>query len=205
MTVLSHVLGVTGGIASGKSTVSQYLKKLGFPVIDADVIARRMMEPDGPTYSKVVDFFGGEIVNEDRSINRKRLGEIVFTDSEKLGHLNTLVQEDIFKEIMKKRNEMSKGEHPLIVMDIPLLYETGYDKYVDEVMVVYTDYATQLSRLRNRDQLTEAEAIKRIEAQESLENKKNKADVVIDNNGPIHHTVHQIDEWLTKNGYSSPL
>ncbi|OJF95752.1 dephospho-CoA kinase [Alkalibacterium sp. 20] len=202
---MSHVLGLTGGIASGKSTVSQYLKKIGFPVIDADVIARTIMEPDEPTYAKVVDFFGGEIINKDRSINRKRLGEVVFDDKEKLRHLNALMHEDIFNEIMKKRLEMSERKYPLIVIDIPLLYETGYEKYVDEVMVVYTDYATQLSRLRNRDQLTEAEAVKRIEAQESLETKKNKADVVIDNNGTIHQTIHQIDEWLTKNGYSSPL
>ncbi|WP_423189714.1 dephospho-CoA kinase [Alkalibacterium sp. f15] len=202
---MSHVLGLTGGIASGKSTVSQYLKKSGFPVIDADIIARGVMEPDEPTYSKVVDFFGDEIVNRDRSINRKRLGEIVFGDSEKLRHLNALVHEDIFNEIMKKKKEMSERKEPLIIMDIPLLYETGYEKYVDEVMVVYTDYVTQLNRLKNRDQLTEAEAIERIEAQESLEIKKNKADVIIDNNGTIHQTILQIDEWLTKNGYSSPL
>ncbi|WP_410262261.1 dephospho-CoA kinase [Alkalibacterium sp.] len=205
VTILSHVLGLTGGIASGKSTVGQYLKKSGYPVIDADIIAREIMEPGESTYSKVVDYFGGEIVNKDRSINRKLLGEIVFSDNDKLRHLNALVQKDIFNEMMERKKEMCERGYPLIVMDIPLLYEIGYDDYVDEVMVVYTDYATQLSRLRNRDQLTEEEAVKRIEVQESLEIKKNKADVVIDNNGTISQTIQQIDEWLTKNGYSSPM
>ncbi|GEK89237.1 dephospho-CoA kinase [Alkalibacterium putridalgicola] len=196
---------MTGGIASGKSTVSRYLKESGFPVIDADVIAREVMEPGEPAYLKVIECFGREILNKDRSIDRKTLGDIVFNDSEKLKQLNALVQKEIFAEIMKKKSELSADEHKLIVLDIPLLYEAGYDQAVDEVMVVYVDYSTQLSRLKKRDQLTESAAVKRIEAQEPLKSKKDKADVVIDNSGTREQTKQQIDDWLTKNDYSSPL
>ena len=203
--VIAHVLGLTGGIASGKSTVSRYLKEKGFPVIDADIIAREVMEPDEPAYKKVTEFFGQDILKPDRSINRQRLGEIVFNDSEKLQHLNSLVQIEIFNAIIKKKNELDEQENILIVLDVPLLYEAGYDKYVDEVMVVYVDNQTQMSRLTARDGLTEEAAIKRIEAQEPLEAKKERADVVIDNNGTIEQTEQQIDDWLTENDYSSPL
>lgn len=202
---IAHVLGLTGGIASGKSTVSRYLKEKGFPVIDADIIAREVMEPDQPAYKKVTDFFGQDILEPDRSINRQKLGGIVFSDSEKLSRLNSLVQKEIFNAIMKKKNELNKQKNTLLVLDIPLLYEAGYDKYVDEVMVVYVDYDTQLSRLIDRDQLTEAAAMNRIGAQEPLESKKEKADVVINNNGTIEQTKQQIDDWLTENDYSSPL
>lgn len=202
---VSDVLGLTGGIASGKSTVSQHFKNLGYPVIDADVIAREVMEPGEPGYTKVVNFFGPESINPDQSLNRKRVGEIVFSDPEKLKQLNILVHKEIFSEIMKKKSEMSEQDYPLIVLDIPLLYEAGYEKYVDTVMVVYTDYDTQLSRLRNRDQLTEEEAVNRINSQESLESKKSKADVIIDNNGTIEQTIEQINNWLTENGYSSGM
>lgn len=202
---MSIVLGLTGGIASGKSTVSHYLKELGYPVIDADLIAREVMEPDKPAYHKVIDFFGPEIVNKDQSINRKRVGEIVFSDPEKLKMLNEMVHSEIFSEIMKRKTELIEAGHPLIVLDIPLLYETGYDEEVDCVMVIYIDSAIQLNRLKKRDELTDEEAIKRIESQESLEMKKDKADVVINNNGTIEQTMDQIDNWLTENGYSSPL
>lgn len=201
---IAHILGLTGGIASGKSTVSRYFKEQGFPVVDADVIAREVMEPEEPAYRKVVEFFSQDILNPDHSINRERLGDIVFSDSEKLRQLNTLVQKEIFNTIMKKKNELIGQENTLIILDIPLLYEAGYDKYVDEVMVVYTDHATQLTRLRKRDQLSEAAAIRRIESQEPLESKKARADVVIDNNGTIEQTKRQVDVWLTKNEYSSP-
>jgi len=205
LALLTHVLGLTGGIASGKSTVSRHFKKSGFPVIDADLIARDVMEPDEPAYLKVVDYFGKEIVNTDRFIDRKRLGDIVFNDDEKLSHLNNLVHDIIFQEIMNKKKTLSKENQSLIVLDIPLLYETGYDKYVDEVMVIYTDFTTQLTRLKQRDQLTEEEARNRIASQEPLEAKKIKADVVIDNNGTISQTIRQVDDWLTEKGYSSPL
>lgn len=202
---MAHVLGLTGGIASGKSTVSRYFKEIGFPVIDADIIAREVMEPDELAYKKVINFFGKDILHTDKSINRQKLGEIVFSDRDKLNRLNTLVREEIFNAIMTKKDKLDGQGHRLIVLDIPLLYEAGYDIYVDEVMVVYTDYKTQLERLIKRDGLTEIAAIKRIEAQESLESKKEKADVLIDNTGTIEETKQQIANWLTKKGYSSPL
>ncbi|MDZ7834262.1 MAG: dephospho-CoA kinase [Alkalibacterium sp.] len=163
------------------------------------------MEPDEPAYLKVVDYFGKEIVNADRSIDRKRLGAIVFNDDEKLSHLNDLVHEIIFSEIMNKKKTLSKQDQSLIVLDIPLLYETGYDKYVDEVMVIYTDFTTQLTRLKHRDQLTDEEARNRIASQEPLETKRKKADVIIDNTGSVRQTIRQVDDWLTEKGYSSPL
>lgn len=174
-------------------------------MIDADAIAREVFEPTEPTYVKVVDCFGEEIVKPDGSIDRQRLGEIVFNDPEKLQHLNTLVHNDIFDIIMSRKKARMDEKHRLIVLDIPLLYETGYEKYVDEVMVVYTDFNTQLKRLKRRDGLTEDEAIKRIASQESLEIKKEKADVCIDNNGTVEQTIKQLEDWLTSNRYSSRL
>ncbi|GEK91439.1 dephospho-CoA kinase [Alkalibacterium kapii] len=196
------ILGLTGGIASGKSTVSRYFSEQGFPVIDADIIARKVLEPGEPAYLKVIEHFGEEILDADKSINRKRLGDIVFNDQDKLKRLNELVEKEIYKELIRKKKELMQKDHSLIVVDIPLLYEAGYEKVVDKVMVVYTDSSTQLERLKKRDELKEADALKRIRSQQPLNEKKEKADIVIDNNSTLEQTKKQVDQWLEKNRLS---
>ncbi|MDN6194542.1 MAG: dephospho-CoA kinase, partial [Alkalibacterium sp.] len=203
--IIVMILGLTGGISSGKSTVSHYLRERGFPVIDADIIARKVMEPEEPAYLKVIDYFGSEILDVNNVINRKKLGDIVFSESEKLNVLNKLVQKEIFNEIMRQKDELCDHKAPMIVLDIPLLYEAGYHNSVDKVMVVYVDEGTQLKRLKKRDALSETAAIQRIKTQMPLIEKKERADIVIDNNGTLDQTRKQIDTWLNKNSLSSQL
>lgn len=201
---MTHILGLTGGIASGKSTVSAYLKKLNIPVIDADLIAREVMEPGESTLEEVVDAFGQEILTSEGRLNRKKLGKRVFGQPENLELLNKLVQRAIYKKITAKIEDYVSRGTPLLVLDIPLLFEAGYEKEVDEIMVVYATYENQLQRLMNRNQLTEAEADARIQSQFSLNLKKEKADCVIDNNGTVEQTIEQVDAWLSKKKGISP-
>lgn len=201
---MTFVLGLTGGIASGKSTVSKHFKALHVPVIDADIIARKVMEPGEPTLKKVVDAFGQDILMNDGTLNRKQLGELVFGHPEKLEHLNKLVQNAIYKKILSEKEEYISQGVPLLVLDIPLLFEANYEEEVDEIMVVYSTYENQLKRLMKRNHLSEAEANARIQSQLSLDIKKEKADSVIDNNGTIEKTLEQVDAWVRKQKGISP-
>ena len=201
---MTFVLGLTGGIASGKTTVSNYFKKLQIPVIDADIIARKVMEPGQAALQQVVAVFGQDILMADGTLNRKKLGEMVFGHPDKLEQLNNIVQKEIYSHILSEKKRFIMNGVPLLVLDIPLLYEAGYEDEVDEVMVVYTTHENQLERLMKRNQLSEAEAQARIQSQLSLTIKKEKADSVIDNNGPIEKTLQQIDAWLSKQKGISP-
>lgn len=201
---MTFVLGLTGGIASGKSTVSNYFEKLQIPVIDADLVARKVMDTGQPTLKKVADAFGQDILKNDGTLNRKKLGKLVFGQPEKLERLNEIVQKDIHKQILSEKEEWLSQNVPLLVLDIPLLFEAGYEKEVDEVMVVYVTYENQLIRLMKRNHLSEAEANARIQSQLSLDIKREKADSVIDNNGTIENTLEQVDAWVIKQKDVSP-
>lgn len=202
--MMTFVLGLTGGIASGKSTVSDHFRKLQIPVIDADIVAREVMEPGQPTLKQVVEAFGQEILTDKQTLNRKKLGKLVFNQPEKLEQLNDIVQKAIFDQIQSKKSEFISQEVPLLVLDIPLLFEAEYEKEVDEIMVVYVTYDNQLNRLMKRNHLSEAEANARIQSQFSLDEKKKKADSVIDNNGSIEKTLEQVDAWVRKEKDISP-
>lgn len=201
---MTFVLGLTGGIASGKTTVSNHFKTLQIPVIDADIIARKVMEPGQAALQKVVAAFGQDILLADGTLNRKKLGEIVFTHPEKLEQLNKIVQKEIYTHILSEKEKFIMKGVPLIVLDIPLLFEAGYEDEVDEIMVVYTTHENQLKRLMKRNQLSEAEAQARIQSQLSLNVKKEKADSVIDNNGSVEKTLEQVDAWLSEQKGISP-
>ncbi|PRY84002.1 dephospho-CoA kinase [Alkalibacterium olivapovliticus] len=198
---MTFVLGLTGGIATGKSSASSFFKKKGIPVVDADIGAREIMEPGQKTYAKVIGLFGDTILNENRTIDRKKLGSIVFNDKDKMDQLNAVVRKDIYDWIQKEKEGFINSGYPLIVLDIPLLYEAGYDSEVDAVMVIVTNEATQLKRLMERDNISESEAISRIKSQHPISSKQIKADIVIDNNGTIEQTYEQLNTWLTQNGY----
>lgn len=198
---MTYFLGLTGGIATGKSTASQYFQSKKIPVIDADIIARDVLEPDQPAFNRVVDTFGGSILTEEGLLDRKALGRLIFADEMKRKMLNDIVQGDIRKRICLEKDKLRKQDKPLVVLDIPLLYEADYEKEVDEVMVIYTDRSTQLKRLMKRDNISKEEASERIEAQYSIEEKAKRADTVINNSGSVEDTQNQLAEWIIFNGF----
>jgi len=192
-------IGLTGGIASGKSTVSRMLKKRGLPIVDADVCAREVVEPGESAYRQIVETFGREVLLEDGTLNRKRLGEMVFADEEKRKQLNAIVHPEVRKRMLEKVAACEAAQEKAVVLDIPLLIESRLTSWVDKVIVVYVPQEVELKRLMARDHLSEAEALLRIRAQMPLEEKKAYADVVIDNSGSLAQTEKQLDmilkEW----------
>ncbi|MCP1134909.1 dephospho-CoA kinase [Paenibacillus polysaccharolyticus] len=194
-------IGLTGGIATGKSSVSAYLASKGALLIDADVIAREVMLPGHPVLAAAVQRFGQAILNEDGTLDRKKLGSIVFQHPEERKALEAITHPAIRKE-MRERAAAYELKHPdkLVVSDIPLLYESGLEKGFSEVMVVYVPRAVQLERLMNRDQMTQADAEARIAAQMDIERKKERADIVIDNSGSWAQTEKQLELFLTHKG-----
>lgn len=197
---MTKVLGLTGGIASGKSTVSNYLDDLDIPIVDADRVARDVMRAGTSTVEKVAEQFGEEVLQENGEIDREYLGNLIFTYPEKRKQLNDIVHSEIRGVILAVKEKMLEKEPPLIVLDIPLLYEADYENEVDEVMVVYVDSATQKERLLKRNpDLSESEALNRIYSQKPLEDKAKLADVLVDNNGTIKQTIKQVDNWLESN------
>lgn len=197
---MGMILGLTGGIATGKSSVVAIFKECGFPIIDADIIAREVVEPGTPGLKEVVSAFGSKVLNSDGSLNRKKLGAIIFSDSKKRNLLNqtlsVFIKEAILAEIEKKKEIAS-----LVIVDIPLLYEGGYDQFVDQVAVVYVPEKVQLSRLMKRDNLSEKGALQRIESQLSIEEKKQKADILFDNQKSIEETKKNIKKWIFDNNF----
>lgn len=190
------IIGLTGGIASGKSTVTRTLVDLGAIIIDSDELAHNIMKPYKPAWKDIVKIFGTEILNPDETINRDRLGQIVFNDPDKLRELNQITHWRI-AERYKEDLRLIKKEKPeaIVVMEIPLLYETHAERICDEVWVVWVDRETQMERLMQRDGISREDALKRIEAQMDLDEKARLADVVIDN----RHSIEATNEAATKN------
>lgn len=200
---MAYVLGLTGGIASGKSTVSRLFLTHNIPVVDADVGARIVIEPGTEALKKVQNLFGEEILLANGELNRKKLGELIFSDYLKRKQLNECLSYYIREWILSEKDRLITSGHELIVLDIPLLFEAGYNKDVDEIMVVAVDKETQLTRLMKRNELSQAEAIQRIESQMELSEKVAQADYIIYNNGTLEDTVRQVEEWLISKGYYS--
>lgn len=191
------IIGLTGGIATGKSTVSALLAAKGALLVDADAIAREVMLPGHPVLSAIVRHFGSKVLSEDGSLNRKKLGEIVFTDASERKMLNEITHPAIRQEIIQRMNGY-EAEFPdkLIVVDIPLLYEVGLDNLFSEIVVVYALEEVQLKRLMERDGLTAEQAQQRLDAQMPIEEKKRLADIVIDNSRDVAYTERQLNDLL---------
>lgn len=191
------VLGLTGGIASGKSTVSNFFKDKQIPVVDADIVARDVMRAGQPVVHEIEEIFGKDYILENGEVDREKLGKAIFTYDSKRKKLNEIVQGEIRKEIERQREGLLAEKHPLIVLDIPLLYEGSYEEFVDGVMVVYVDSDTQFERLLKRNEdLSEEDARNRIASQMSLDEKAQRADILIDNNDTLEKTIQQVEEWL---------
>ncbi|MGB9886638.1 MAG: dephospho-CoA kinase [Moorellales bacterium] len=191
------VIGLTGGIASGKSTVSRMLARLGACIIDADLLAREIVRPGRPAWRDIVRHFGREVLGPGGEIDRKALARRIFADSEARLLLNRLTHPRVVERTAAILRELARrGDCPMAVVDAPLFFEAGMDKLVDEVWVVRVSEETQIQRLIERDKLTPEEARQRLAAQMSLAERLQRAHRVIDNEGSVEETWKQVlDLW----------
>jgi dephospho-CoA kinase len=198
-------VGLTGGIASGKSTVSQFLKEAGSFIVDADKIAHDLLKKKGPVYRQVLNIFGMQILGEEGEIDRKKLGEIVFRDPRRLMALNQIIHPFVFEVAEQERSAIGTVDpHAVIVFDAPLLIETNAYKKVDMVILVYVDKETQIRRLCERDRLSREGAEARIKTQMSLDEKHGFANEIIDNRKPlqsVREEVFRIYKMLQATGH----
>lgn len=199
------VLGLTGGIASGKSMVSAFFKTRGVPIIDADQVAREVVVPGSTGLTQIQQTFGWQIIQPDGTLDRKALGSLVFGQPEALAKLNAIMLPLIQAAVTAQMATYRKQNVPLVVYDAPTLFESKGASLVDEIMVVSLPEDIQLARLMARDQTTEADAMKRIKSQLPLDEKIKRADIVIDNSGTVEKTKAQVVKWLDEAGFSTLL
>ncbi|WP_270308846.1 dephospho-CoA kinase [Streptococcus koreensis] len=192
---MGKIIGLTGGIASGKSTVTSYLREKGYAVIDADRVVHDLQAQGGELYQALVEHFGTEILLDTGDLNRHALAERIFSSQNEIAWSNQVQGEMIRKALARERDRLIEAED-LFFMDIPLLIEQGYLDWFDQVWLVYVTEDTQLERLMERNALTEGQARDRLAAQMSLEEKKALVDLVIDNNSKRDHLYQQIDRAL---------
>ncbi|KAJ1687715.1 hypothetical protein LUZ63_019105 [Rhynchospora breviuscula] len=198
-----RIVGLTGGISSGKSTVSNLFKSRGIPVVDADIVARNVVRKGTGGWKKIKKEFGDAILLESGEIDRARLGQIVFSDPEKRQLLNRLLAPHISTGILWEVIKLWLKGCKVIILDIPLLFETKMNLWTHPVIVVWVDPETQIQRLMARDGISEEQARNRIEAQMALDLKREKADLVIDNSGSLEETKVKFDQVLSR--VNSPL
>ena len=190
---MSYKVGITGGIGTGKSLVSNILKELGITVISADEIVRELQKD--PYYlQKIREIFGDDVFDED-NLNRKKLAKIIFSDSDARRKLENLLHPPVLEEIKKRLEELK--EKDIIAVEVPLLFEVGIEDWFDEIWVVYAPFEIQLERIINRDKVSKEDAIARIRAQIPIEEKVKKADFVIYNDKDIESTKNQIKERVS--------
>jgi dephospho-CoA kinase len=179
------IVGLTGGLASGKSTVARLFQDCGAIVLDADVLARQVVEPGKPAWRDLVRAFGPAILQSDRTVDRKKLAAVVFRDSAKLNKLNRIVHPRVAREQARLTREITrKDPQAVVIYDAPLLIEAGAHKRMDRLIVVTADRRTQVTRLQARNGLTRTEALRRIRSQMPLSEKRKRADDVLDGTLP---------------------
>jgi dephospho-CoA kinase len=188
------IVGLTGSIGTGKSTVTNFFNEMGAYIIDWDELARAVTRPHSKAWKAIVKYFGKSILNGDLTINRQKLADIVFSDKEKVAKLNQIVHPEVFKEDEKITNEIkSLAPDALIIKDIPLLFELTRPIVVDKIVVVSASEQTQLRRLEEKG-MSRKDARSRIKSQLPLETKIKSADFVINNDGPLEETKRQVKE-----------
>ena len=188
-------VGLTGGIASGKSTVSEAFARLGAKVLDADEVAREVVLPGKPAWTKLRHTFGSEFFHPDGRLNRNKLRRLVFADPEQRSRLNAIVHPEVMREIDFRFEQLtSSAEHAVVLVDIPLLIEVGVAHRFDKVVVVYANESVQVMRLMQRDGLSREEARQALSVQIDLREKAKKADFVISNSGTPGETQAQVEK-----------
>lgn len=192
---MTKIIGITGGIASGKSTVVAEIRKQGYQVIDADRVVHELQEKGGKLYQTLVEWLGNNILQENGELDRQKLGQVIFGNKEMMAKSSRLQNEVIRQELANRRNQLAQTEE-VFFMDIPLLIELDYMDWFDEVWLVYVDEKTQLDRLVRRNHYTRSEAQKRIASQMSTEAKKAYADKLLDNRGHLQALKEQVDRFL---------
>ncbi len=196
---MTVILGLTGGISTGKSTVSKIFKEQGYPVVDADIGAREIVKPGTDGLEKIKKEFGNKVILADGTLDRTALAKIIFDDVKKRELLNKMLSQHIHQWIVTKKNDYLKQDPAIIVLDIPLLFEMGYENEVDQIMVVATSEEIQLNRLMKRDNIEKKEATQRINSQLPISKKVILGDIIIDNSGTIENTKKQVLDWINKN------
>ena len=194
---MAKIIGITGGIASGKSVVTDFLRSQGYQVIDADQVVHELQKPGGQLYQVLLSEFGTEILLADGQLDRKKLGTLLFSRPNLLEKSSRLQNDIIREELAVKRNQLAATEE-LFFMDIPLLFEQEYEDWFDQVWLVDVSKDTQLERLMTRNNLSQEDAQRRIAAQLSLAEKRQRAEIVIDNNGALSATLKQVQAFLDK-------
>lgn len=195
---MTIVLGLTGGIASGKSTADAFFHKNKIPVIDSDSIAHDILNVGQKGHDAVIRQFGVNFLNSDETINRTKLGQLVFSDKHKLKILNSITHPLIFQEIEDKITQNKLSKTPLIIVDVPLLFESGIQNYCDRTLLIALPKKIQVKRLMKRDHLSENAALERINSQMPLAQKKKLANYVVENTGTIEELEGKLQKLLLK-------
>ena len=194
---MGKIIGITGGIASGKSTVTNFLRQRGFQVVDADALVHQLQKPGGRLYQVLVNHFGQDIVSKNGALNRPLLANLIFSNS-KEREWSKRTQGEIIREELASFQDTLAQQESIFFMDIPLLFEQDYSSWFDETWLVYVDRDVQLKRLMKRDQLSKELAEARLSAQWPLEEKKGLASQVIDNNGSQDQLLAQVNSLLER-------
>ena len=194
---MGKIIGITGGIASGKSTVTNFLRKQGFQVVDADALVHQLQKPGGRLFEALVQHFGQKVILESGELNRPLLASLIFSNPEEREWSKIIQGEIIREELANLRDQLAQTE-AIFFMDIPLLFEQDYSAWFDETWLVYVDRDVQVKRLMKRDQLSKEEAESRLAAQWSLEKKKDLASHILDNNGNQNQLLNQVHILLER-------
>ena len=194
-----RIIGLTGGIASGKTTVSNLFKISGVPVIDADFVARQVVEKGTVGLTALVNRFGEDILNTDGTLNRTELAERMFSEEAIRSEVNDILQPLIRQEITSRMKAYKDQGKPIIVLDIPLLFEMHYENLCDDIIVVAVSVETQIARMKKRNGYTRQEALERIQSQMPLEEKVKRATIVWSNEGTLQELEQKVHQWLLEN------
>ena len=194
---MGKIIGITGGISSGKSTVTNFLRQRGFQVVDADSLVHQLQAPGGRLYNILVEHFGKQVVLKNGELNRPLLASLIFSNPEEQEWSKETQGQVILEELAALKNQLAQTE-AIFFMDIPLLFEQGYESWFDEVWLIYLDRETQIERLMNRDKLSLEAAESRLASQWSLDKKKKLATHIIDNSGSLDQLLSQIISLLER-------
>ena len=194
---MGKIIGITGGISSGKSTVTNFLRQRGFQVVDADALVHQLQAPGGRLYNILVEHFGNQVILKNGQLNRPLLASLIFSNPEEQEWSKETQGQVILEELAAFKNQLAKTE-AIFFMDIPLLFEQGYESWFDEVWLIYLDRETQIERLMNRDKLSLEAAESRLAAQWPLDKKKKLATHIIDNSGSLDQLLSQIISLLER-------